>query len=161
MKVSVLLLFTYLISMMDCTDQKTYNKHVFYLHGMIIEIQGVNAVSDQFGDYRYNDIIDSLKSTGAVVHNEVRTTQTDFDDFCRKVSNQINVLVTSGVNPGDITVIGASKGAMMSMNISDMNEHPINYVLLGANSDRLENSYDWTLHGYILGIYEKSDKIAG
>ena len=136
-------------------------KHVFYLHGMIIEVQGVNAVSDVFGPYKYNDIVDALKATGYMVHSEVRTTNTDFNGFCQKVSQQINQLVKDGVSPQDISVIGASKGAMMAMQISDSSPHPINYILLGANSDRTEKTFNWKLHGRILGIYEQSDTVAG
>lgn len=140
---------------------QTNKKHIFYLHGMIIEIQGVNAVSETFGEYRYNDIIESLKNTGATVHHEVRTQQTDFNTFCKKTSSQIDSLITNHVNPKDITVIGASKGAIMTMTISSLNKNPINYILLGANSDRLEKQGNYNLHGCILGIYEKSDTIAG
>ena len=136
-------------------------KHVFYLHGMIVEIQGINAVSEQFGPYEYQAIIDALKAAGYEVHAEVRTTQTDFNTFCEKTSGQIDELIGKGISPRDITVIGASKGAQMAMKISSLNENPVNYVLLGANSDRLEKDYDWKLHGYILGIYEASDQIAG
>ncbi|TFG75086.1 MAG: hypothetical protein E4H26_06700 [Flavobacteriales bacterium] len=136
-------------------------KHVFYLHGMIVEVQGENAVSDVFGPYKYRDIIDSLNAAGYEVHSEVRTTSTDFNAFCEKVSKEIDQLIGDGVPPGAITVIGASKGAMMAMQISNNNRHPVNYVLLGANSDRTEQSFDWKLHGRILGIYEKSDTVAG
>ena len=47
------------------------------------------------------------------------------------------------------------------MNISDLNRHPVNYVLLGADSDYSEQTFNWSLHGNILGIYEKSDEVAG
>ena len=59
-------------------------KHIFYLHGMIIEVQGIHAVSPQFGAYEYTTIIDSLKATGAKIHAEVRTEKTDFTNLERK-----------------------------------------------------------------------------
>jgi dienelactone hydrolase len=136
-------------------------KHVFYLHGMIIEVQGIHAVSEVFGPYKYEEIIESLKSEGFQVHAEVRTTKTNFNTFCKKISEEINELIREGVPPRNITVIGASKGAMMAMTISSQNKHPINYVFLGANSDRTEKNFDWKLHGHILGIYERSDTVAG
>jgi len=135
-------------------------KHIFYLHGRIIEIQGINAISEKFGKYEYNKIIDSLKSTGAIVHNELRTEQTDFQAFCKSTSNEIDELIESGVNSTNITVIGASKGGIMAMNISNMNPHPINYILLAANNEQIELQHQWNLHGRILGIYEKSDSVA-
>lgn len=155
------LLMVWLLSIsLSCQETKPM-KHIFYLHGMIIEVQGVNAVSEEFGPYTYKDILDSLEAMGAQVHSEVRTTNTDFNAFCEKISGQINALIQEGVQPHDISVIGASKGAMMAMAISDLNKQPINYILLGGNSDHTEKSFDWKLHGSILGIYEKSDRIAG
>ncbi len=136
-------------------------KHVFYLHGMIVSVQGIHAVSEEFGPYEYEAIIDALKAEGYEVHAEVRTTRTDFDAFCRKISAQIDQLISEGVSPRDITVIGASMGGLMAMQVSDLNPHPVNYVLLGANSDRNEKHFDWHLHGHVLGIYEASDQIAG
>ena len=157
-----ILFFIVLLVSVSLNAQKTKAvKHVFYLHGMIIEVQGVNAVSDVFGPYKYEDIIDSLKSTGYQVHSEVRTTKTDFNVFCQKISQQINQLINDGVAPNDISVIGASKGAMMAMQISSSTTHPVNYILLGANSDRTEKNFNWKLHGRILGIYEQSDTVAG
>lgn len=156
-----LFIFLYLmVAPLSCREKEPM-KHLFYLHGMIIESQGINAVSEAFGPYKYQEIIDSLKATGYEVHNEVRTTKTDFNAFCQKVSQQIDQLIEEGVRPNDISVIGASKGGMMAMAISDLTKHPVNYILLGANSNRTEENFDWNLHGRILGIYEKSDAIAG
>jgi hypothetical protein len=136
-------------------------KHIFYLHGMIIEIQGIHAVSPQFGPYEYTAIVDSLKATGAEVHAEVRTEATDFFEFGKKISKEIDGLIAKGVDPSDITVIGASKGGMIAMYISDLNTNKVNYVLLGSSSDYTRQTFDWNLHGNILGIYEKSDAVAG
>jgi len=135
-------------------------KHVFYLHGMIIELQGIHAVSDQFGPYEYTNIIDALKATGAKVHAEVRTEKTDFYEFGKKISKEIDELIAKGVSPTDITVIGASKGGLIAMYISDLNINNVNYVLLGSSSDYAQKTFDWNLHGNILGIYEKSDVVA-
>ncbi len=155
------LLWVWLMSITLSCQQTEPMKHVFYLHGMIVSVQGRQAVSEEFGPYEYDAIIDALKAEGYEVHAEVRTTQTDFDAFCQKTSDEIDQLIKEGVSPRDITVIGASMGALMAMQISDLNSHPINYVLLGANSDRNEKNFDWHLHGHILGIYEASDQIAG
>ena len=106
-------------------------------------------------------IVDSLKASGYEVHSEVRPQDTQFEAYARKVSGQIDELIRQGVAAGDITVIGASAGAQMAMAVSDQNLHPVNYVLLAANSDRLEQAHNWRLHGRILGIYERSDQIAG
>ena len=150
-----------MVAGLACTQQGQPRKHVFYLHGMIVQVQGINAVSEAFGPYRYTDIVDSLKASGYEVHSEVRPPDTQFEAYVRKISGQIDALIGKGVKAENITVIGASAGAQMAMAVSDQNPNPVNYVLLAANSDRLEKSYSWQLHGRILGIYERSDQIAG
>ncbi len=158
---SILYKLSVLMVLFSCSPKQEPMKHIFYLHGMIIEIQGIHAVSPQFGPYEYTAIVDSLKATGAEVHTEVRTEATDFFEFGKKISKEIDGLISKGVAPSDITVIGASKGGMIAMYISDLNTNKVNYVLLGSSSDYTQNTFDWNLHGNILGIYEKSDTVAG
>ena len=156
LKMKQIVFFIILLSV-SCRSNQQDMKHIFYLHGRIIELQGINAVSEQFGKYEYLKIIEALKDPDVIVHSEIRTQDTDFNKFSNKVSSQIDSLISKGTKSKNITVIGASKGAVMAMNISNMNKNPINYILLGANSDNLEKTYDWNLHRRILGIYEKSD----
>jgi len=146
---------------LGCRPEATATKHLFYLHGRIVAEQGVEAVSERFGPYEYRAILAALGSTGAQLHAEVRTPTTDFGAFCAKVSGQIDSLISAGVAPADITVVGASQGALMAMQVSDMNRQPINYVLLGASNPAIAAENDWALHGRVLGIYETSDQIAG
>lgn len=147
--------------LLNCTSNIPIQKHVFYLHGRIIELQGAQAEHEQFGRYLYQDIIDSLQSENTIVYHEVRDTTTDFYKFTEQTSRQIDSLIKTGVLPHHITVIGASKGAVMTMHISHLNTNPINYILLAANNDYIELENDWTLHGNILGIYDRSDNLAG
>ncbi len=156
----LLLISILTISIFNGLSKNSSEKHIFYLHGRIIEIQGINAKSQKFGAYKYTEIIDSLKSIG-IVHNVVRTNDTDFEEFCKKTSKQIDSLITIGIAAKNITVIGASKGAVMAMYISNINSSPINYIFLAGNNDYRESTRKWNFHGRILGFYEKSDLIAG
>lgn len=45
--------------------------YLFYLHGGIVQQQGVNAVSQYYGAYKYLDILDSLSTRGFNVISEV------------------------------------------------------------------------------------------
>ncbi len=157
-----LVLYLFCLILTSCSPQEqTTEKHVFYLHGRIVEVQGTSAVSEQFGPYLYQAILDSLSEPDIILHAEVRNADVDFSQFTIQISNQIDSLIKVAVDPKNLTVVGASKGAVMAMNISNLNTHPINYVLLGANNDYIENENDWSLHGNILGIYESSDSLAG
>ena len=48
------------------------SRYLFYLHGRIVEDQGVNAVSPEYGRYRYSTILQRLAGHGFVVVSEAR-----------------------------------------------------------------------------------------
>lgn len=135
--------------------------HVFYLHGKIVEQQGIEAEHERFGKYLYQDIIDSLSVGEVIMHHELRSSHTDFYTVGQKVVRQIDSLIQIGVKPNHIIVLGASKGGVIAMYISHLSLHPIKYVLLGANNAFIEQQNDWQLHGNILAIVEASDQVAG
>ncbi len=104
-----------LLSFTNCTTKEVDAQHLFYLHGRIIELQGIQAVSPQFGPYEYEKIIDSLRTITSNIHAEVRKDPVDFFAFCTRVSGEIDRLISEGVEPQNITVLGASKGAVMAI----------------------------------------------
>ena len=159
--VAILLLSIILFSWNSKPYKQVNKKHIFYIHGRIIEIQGKNAVSEEFGKYEFDSIIEAIKVDNSIVHAEIRNTNVDVKEYAHYISKQIDSLIKTGVQPTDITVIGASKGAIIASNISDLNTNTINYVLLAGNNDYQEANNDWEFHGQVLGIYDTSDKIAG
>ena len=137
------------------------DKHIFYIHGRILEVQGKNAYSEHFGKYEFDNIVSALKVENSIVHDEVRNENVNPQEYAIYVSKQIDSLISKGVLPIDITVVGASKGAIITANISDVNINPINYILLAGNHDYIEANNDWKFHGQVLCIYDLSDQIAG
>ena len=136
-------------------------KYIYYLHGRIIEIQGKNAVSEEFGKYEFDNIVNAFKDSNTIVIAEVRTENVDYLQYANKVSEEIDSLIELGIKSKDITVIGASKGAIIASNISNINSNPINYVFLAGNNDYQEEHNDWKFHGQVLCFYDDSDTIAG
>ena len=131
-------------------------KHVFYLHGRIVEVQGANAVetTNGYGPYKYNAIIDSLRAQGFVVHSEVRTAGTQVSDYAQKITLQVTELINSGVAAADVCIIGASKGADITLEIAELLNNPqVNYVVLAGCCGGEHIS----LAGRFLSIYESSD----
>ena len=158
--VDLMILLIVLFCSINCKSIKENNTHIFYLHGKIVQEQGINAVSEKFGKYEYTRIIDSLRIIGgSEIHAEIRKSNTNFDEFCIHTSNQIDSLIRNGIPSENITIVGASMGGVMAMKISSINKNPVNYIFLGSNNDSIEKDYDFNLHGRILGIYEKSDSI--
>jgi hypothetical protein len=136
--------------------------YVFYLHGRIVEDQGRQAVSPEYGRYQYDAILDALGRAGAVVRSEVRPGGTDPGAYAERVAGEIRRLLDGGVPPERITIIGASKGSLIAMLVSTAVPTPgVGYVLLASCNDRVRESYPLDLHGDVLSIYEASDDMGG
>lgn len=142
-------------------SEQNKEKHIFYIHGRIIEMQGKNAFSEEYGTYEFDSIISALKVENAIIHSEIRNTDVDVKKYAIHISKQIDSLINLKINPKNITVIGASKGAIIAANVSDINVNAINYVLLAGNNEQQELNNDWKFHGQVLSIYDLSDGIAG
>ncbi|NOX85739.1 MAG: alpha/beta hydrolase [Chlorobi bacterium] len=160
-RITCTLLFSVLFFTWTAHGQTGTKKYVFYLHGRIVEVQGANAVSEQYGKYEYENIVDAFKGKNIVVISEVRPADTKIKSYAGKVVREIDSLLRKGVPPGNVTVIGASKGALIAMQVStDLKNKEVNYVFI-AGSFRSVEQFGFDLYGNILGIYEKSDPIAG
>jgi hypothetical protein len=138
---------------------------MFYLHGKIIEDQGLPATSPEYGEYQYEEILGALQSYGFVVISEQRPRNADVTEYARSVVGQINDLLRSQVPGGSITVVGASKGAAIAMLVSNLlADSKVNYVLLGAcNPPTVDELMQQgiSLSGNVLAIYDSSDQYAG
>jgi poly(3-hydroxybutyrate) depolymerase len=89
-------------------------KYLFYLHGAIIENEGVNAVSPRFGAYEYEQILNTFVNKGFVVISEPRPRGTDIEKYAAKVVGQVNALLKAGVPPQHITIVGGSRGGQIA-----------------------------------------------
>lgn len=108
-------------------------RYLFYLHGKIIEDQGLPAISPDFGEYEYDAILKKLAGQGFVVVSEQRSRNTDAAKYAARIVDQINFLLKANVPPENITVLGASKGASIAVLVSDLLKNPkTNFVLLGT-----------------------------
>lgn len=137
-------------------------RYLFYLHGAIIEDKGVRPEHPRFGVYEYEAILDSLAAPGFVVISEARESGTDVDEYAHKVVSQIEKLLTAGVTPERISVVGHSKGGAIAIRACSLlqNEH-VNFVFLACCFDRIFTPPGPNLCGRILSIYEASDEWAG
>ena len=140
-------------------------RYLFYLHGKIIEDQGLPAISPDYGEYEYASILKTLESHGFVVISEQRPKDTDADAYAQKVLGQIDLLLKAQVPPGSITVVGASQGGYIAATVSHLLEGPmVNFVLMGTCDPSMVD--DWklrqmSLHRNVLEIYDSADEYAG
>lgn len=135
--------------------------YLFYLHGGIVQEQGVNAISKDFGPYEYLKIIDSLKSHGYNIISEARPRGTNETHYAEKVSRQIDSLLNKGLSPEKIVVAGASQGAFITIETAHiLKNSKINYVIMAVCNDYNINYYKKIsndLCGNFLSIYESTD----
>ena len=140
-------------------------RYLFYLHGKIIEDQGLPAVSPEFGEYQYGAILEVLQGYGFIVISEQRPKDTEPSVYASKIKGQLTTLLEAGVPPTHITVVGASKGAGITIYVSNLlGVDGINYVILGichpdVVSDLIHAGI--ALSGNVLSIYDHSDAWAG
>jgi hypothetical protein len=140
-------------------------KFMFYLHGRIIEDQGIPAVSPEFGEYQYLGILETLSQHGFKVISEQRAKNTDEVKYARRVADQIKTLLEAGVPAMNITVVGASKGAGITIYTSNfVKNEEINYVIMGiCHPDEVASLIEAkvSLSGNVLSIYDSIDSYAG
>lgn len=135
-------------------------RYVIYLHGRIIEEQGLRAVDERFGSYEYQQILDTLAASGAEVIAEQRPRGTDFRAFGAHVADQVRRLLAAGVPAERIAVVGFSKGGAIAMVASALLADPqITFVLLAPCGDWVQGRDDVDVRGRILSIYEASDEL--
>jgi len=141
------------------------NAYLFYLHGKIIEDQGIPAISPDFGEYEYQAILERLSSYGFVVISEQRAKNTDSMAYAQKISGQVTALLNAGVPAENITVVGASKGAGITIFVSHLLKNiDVNFVIMAICNPETVKALvqdQITLSGNVLSIYDSMDELAG
>ena len=140
-------------------------QYLFYLHGKIIEDQGLHAVSPDYGEMEYVPILEKFASYDFVVISEQRPKNADGMKYAERVMGQVTKLLNAGVPAKNITVIGASKGGGIALFISYLLENKeINFVVMGTcDPDTVESwkQNNTSLSGNVLAIYDSVDEFAG
>jgi hypothetical protein len=136
--------------------------YLFYLHGRIVEDQGPRGISPQFGRYDYPGILAAFRRRGLQVVSEVRPSGTDPGTYADRVAGEVRALLARGVPASHVTIVGASKGAVIASLVSTRLREPrVRYVLLANCNGWLIRTHDPRLTGEVLSIYEQSDEIGG
>lgn len=134
-------------------------RYLFYVHGRILEQQGRNAVSPDFGRYEYDAILKAFASEGFEVISELRK-DGDGDAFVRRLVEQITRLRRAGVPAERIAVVGASRGGYLMLQAAARLGHPgMSYVVLAGCGDASAKSAAG-LRGRVLSIYDDPDRHA-
>ena len=136
----------------------SHDQYIFYLHGLIVEEAGIRPKSEEHGYYEYELILDQLAQEGFTVISETRPQGTQIKDYAEKVVAQIRLLLKAGVPPENITVVGASKGGVISAYVSAiLQEEMLNFVFLAGLFEKCLKDEDLVLYGNVLSIHDRAD----
>jgi hypothetical protein len=147
-------------------------KYLFYMHGAWIETKGLMSAHPKHGAYEYEKIVQTFARKGFVVISEARFGEVRHREYANKIASQVQVLLEKGVPPGNITVIGHSKGGNMALiTASILNEAKVNFVVMagcGEKGTMFRRSFEKFLRrsaprmsGRILSLYDAADRSAG
>lgn len=142
-------------------DDSDQTRHVIYLHGQIVEDQGLPAISDRYGEYRFDDIVKAFEDAGFEFSAPLRNAGADPDAAAAEIIELTSEILDRGVAPENITIVGASKGAYIASLVSNQMAGPqFRYVFLAGCSERVIESLladNLQLSGYVLAIRDSSD----
>lgn len=130
-------------------------KYVFFMHGAGLYKSYADSAREQ-----WQEKVSAIESKGFIVISEERPNSKDESEYAFKVSDWVTDLLKKGVPAKNITVGGYSRGARVSIIVSDLVANSeVNYVLLAGCYVRDEFGDD--MQGRILSIYDLDDKIFG
>ncbi len=150
---------TYSILQNAPTNPDITKAYLFYLHGLIVEEAGIRPKSEEHGYYEYERILLELAGEGFIVISEARKKGTDIKSYAEHIASQIKSLLNSKVPPGNITVVGASKGGVISAYISTiLRDKRIRFVILAGLFEKFLPDENLKLYGHVLSIHDRADK---
>ncbi len=137
-------------------------RYLFYLHGAIIETQGVRPTHPRFGVYEYQEILEIFAGRGFVVISEARPAGTDGKVYAATVVDQVREILAAGVPPDHVTVVGFSKGGGIAIAASSMLANDdVNFVFMAACNPWLDSHPEIVARGRLLSLRESSDDLVG
>jgi uncharacterized protein len=137
-------------------------RYVIYSHGLIVEGTDARPVHPEFGVYDFPAIRTALFRDGGfnlIAHH--RPKNTDVPAYVRTLETWVERLIAGGVAPGNITMVGFSRGAQITAQVaSRLKASGVNTALMGicVNGD-YTTSPPVTLGGRVLSLYETSDEV--
>jgi hypothetical protein len=137
-------------------------RHLFYLHGQIVEGSDGRPVHPEYGVYDYPAIVAALEQQGFIVHSEIRAHNTNGIAYAARLTEEVEALVAEGVAPERISIVGTSKGGGIAVAASSkLDNEGLTFVFMGTCVNWIENYPSLRLRGRILSIVEESDAVAG
>ena len=138
------------------------DRYLFFLHNRWLEEHAETEPHPQFGRAEYRGIVEAFESYDFTVISEQREGDVDVRSYAAGVARQIQGLLTKGVDPACISVVGTSKGGYIAQYVSTMVANPdLNFVFVASfREGDMERLPEIQYCGNILTIRERSDPYA-
>lgn len=143
-------------------------RYLIYLHGKIIEDKGPAAVHKRYGRYAYDDILAAFAERGFHVIAEVRG-PVNPAQYAKQVAGQVQALIEGGTKPGNIAVVGYSKGGAIAIAAATkVAAAEVRYVILaGCGIGGRDRTFRQVaedagrIRGRLFSLYDQADDEAG
>ncbi|WP_400079870.1 YqiA/YcfP family alpha/beta fold hydrolase [Winogradskyella sp. R77965] len=158
MKISLLTGILFYSTLFACGN-KNDDRFVFFLHNRFLETHELEESHPDFGRTEYKEILSEFEKSGLKVISEKRNGNVNAREYAQEVVKQIDSLISSGVEPNKITIVGTSKGGYIAQYVSTLINNPnLNFVFIASYRENdIQNIPDINYCGNILNIFEKSD----
>ena len=135
------------------------HRYLFFLHNRFLEEHELDDIHPEYGKTEYQAILQEFKSSGFNVLSEKRNGNVNAREYAIGIVEQIDSLISMGVEPNKITVVGTSKGGYIAQYVSTLAHNPnLNFVFIASYRERdLLHFPEINFCGNILTIYEKTD----
>jgi uncharacterized protein len=137
-------------------------RYVIYSHGLIVEGDNARPVHPEFGVYDFPAIKTALFRDGGfnlIAHH--RAKNTDVPRYVGTLESWVKRLISAGVTPSNITLVGFSRGAQLTAQASSrLKSSGINTALMAVCLDGdFVRSPPVALGGRVLSVYETTDVV--
>ncbi len=134
-------------------------KYVFYSHGFIVEGTNETPVHPRFGTYDFPAIKAALSASDFNLIAYHRPAGTDPNAWADKLAADVHKLMDAGVKPKQITLMGFSRGGMITaLASSKLSMENLNTILMASCGGWIEARPEIKLAGDVLSVYETSDR---
>ncbi|RLE30501.1 MAG: alpha/beta hydrolase [Acidobacteria bacterium] len=135
--------------------------YLIYLHGAIIEDQGMQPTHPQWGTYHYAEILQAFADRGFTVISEARPAGTRPDVYADHVIGQIRHLLDGGVPENRVTIVGFSKGGVIALLASRIiARENVTWIIQGGCGPWLERFPEFVPGGRVLSQIDQADDVA-
>lgn len=144
------------------SEIRANERYVIYSHGLIVEGDDPRPVHPTRGVYDFPAIKQALFLDGnfnLIAHQ--RPKNTEIAAYVATLESWVRRLVSAGVRPSRITLVGFSRGGQLTAYASGrLADLGLNTAIMGACSDGdIARDPPLTLRGNLLSIYETTDSV--